>query len=115
MNVLRLRRLRNDAIKLVGTDQFAFPSVPLGENLGRRRTTEDTRMDQAWETDPRDVTRGTEDAFEIPNRFRAISESKLLERPRFKHISNNDAQQLTTVTLVLRAHSNLGETKVDGE
>lgn len=115
MNVLRLRRLRNDAIKLIGTDQFTFPSIPFGKNLGRRRTTEDTRMDEAWEADPGDVARGTEDAFEIPNRFRATLQSKLLARPRFRHISNNDAQQRTPITLVLRAHSNLDETKVGGE
>ena len=74
MDVLWLRRLCNEAIELVGTDQFAFPSVPLGENLGRRRTSKDTGVDQAWEADPGDVARGAEDAFEIPNRFCATLE-----------------------------------------
>lgn len=85
MNVLWLRRLCNDAIDLVGTDQFAFPSVPLGENLGRRRASENTGMDQAWEADAGDVARGAEYAFEIPNRFRAVVEITLSAKPRFKH------------------------------
>lgn len=84
MNILRLRRLCDDAIKLVGTDQFAFPSVPLGENLGGWRTSEDTGVDQAWEADAGDVARGAEDAFEIPNRFCAALEIKMSAKQRFE-------------------------------
>lgn len=112
MNVLWLRRLCNDTIELVGTDQFAFSSVPLGKNLGRRRTTEDTRMDQTWEADPGDVARGTEDAFKIPDRFRATLESRLSANPHFKHIFNSDAQQPSTVIFVLLNRSDRGKTKV---
>ena len=102
MNVLWLRGLCNDAIELVGTDQFAFPSVPLGEDLGRRRTSEDTGMDQAGETDAGDVARGAEDAFEIPNRFRAADEIELSAKPRFKQLSSwmmHDARPRSTTVL----------------
>lgn len=71
VDVLRLWGLRYDTVKLVRCDEFAFSAVPLGENFGGWCAPEDTRVDQACETNAGDVARGAEDAFEVPYSLRA--------------------------------------------
>ena len=55
MDVLWLRWLRNNALKGRSGDEFAFASVPFGENLWRRGAAENTRVDEAGEFDAGDV------------------------------------------------------------
>jgi hypothetical protein len=69
MHVLRLRWLSDDAGEGGCLDQLGFPPVPLGEDLMRRGTAEDSWVDEAGEADAWDVARGAKDAFEVPDGF----------------------------------------------
>lgn len=70
MSVGGQRRLRNHSISFrVGGNQFAFTAIPVRQNLRRRRTSQDTGMDQPGKSDMGDMTRRAEDAFKIPDRF----------------------------------------------
>jgi hypothetical protein len=50
-------------------DQFPFSLVPNIQNLLGWRATENTRMNEASESDSGDMARATEDALEVPNSF----------------------------------------------
>lgn len=69
VHVLRLGRLRDDAVEGVCTDELAFALVPEGEDVGGGGAAEDAGVDEAGEADVRDVPRGAEDAFEVPDGF----------------------------------------------
>ena len=71
VDVLGLGRLRDDAFEFGGADEVGFAAVPLGEDLGGGGTAEDAWVDEAGESEVRDVPRGAEDAFEVPDRFGA--------------------------------------------
>lgn len=71
VDVLRLRGLSDDAFQFCGGDEFGFAAVPFGEDFGGRGAAHDAGMDQAWETDVRQVSGGAEDALEVPDGFRA--------------------------------------------
>lgn len=53
-------------------DEFSFALVPFGEDLRGRRTTQNARVDEAGETDARDVAGRAEYTFEIPNGFGTV-------------------------------------------
>ena len=72
MDILRLRGLRDDALQLGGRDELGLAAVPLREDLGAGGATQDARVDEAGEADMREVARGAEDAFEVPDGFRAV-------------------------------------------
>jgi len=73
MNVLRLRRQGNLSIHVfAGGDELALTPIPFGENLGRRRAAKDTRVDDTSESNAGNMSRGAEDAFEVPDRFGAM-------------------------------------------
>jgi hypothetical protein len=67
MYTLRLRGLRDDAFEGSGVDEIGFSVVPGGKDLVGRSTTKNARMDQTGEADARNVSRGAEDAFEVPD------------------------------------------------
>jgi hypothetical protein len=75
VHILGLRRLGDNAAVRVraGFDELAFTLVPGSEDLGARCAAEDTRVDEACETDTGDVATGAEDAFEVPDGFCARS------------------------------------------
>lgn len=70
MDVLRLRRLGDDALELGRADELGFATVPLGQDFGGGRTAEDAWMDETGKSQVREVAGGAEDAFEVPDRFR---------------------------------------------
>ena len=72
VDVLRLRGLRDDALQLRGRDELGLAAVPLGQDLGAGGAAQDTRVNEAGEADVREVARGAEDAFEVPDGFRAV-------------------------------------------
>lgn len=72
MDILRLRRLGDNALQLGGRDELGLAAVPLREDLGAGGTAQDARVDEAGEADVREVARGAEDAFEVPDGFRAV-------------------------------------------
>lgn len=62
------RRLRDYSTRIgISRDQLAFPTVPFGQDLRRWRASEYTGMDQPGESYMWDMTRGAEDALEIPD------------------------------------------------
>jgi hypothetical protein len=68
-----LWRLCNGAVEMgVRGDKLALTSVPQVENFRRRRTPENTRVNEPCETDAGNVARTAEDAFEVPDRFRTV-------------------------------------------
>ena len=69
VDVGRVRGLGHDTVERASRDQFLFPLVPCCQHFMRRRAAQDARVDQAGESDVRNVTRGAEDAFEIPDGF----------------------------------------------
>ena len=69
MHGLRLGRLRDNAGQRGGGNQFCFTFVPLGEDLGGGCAAQNTWVDETSEADARDVSGGTEYAFEIPDCF----------------------------------------------
>lgn len=71
VDVLGLRGLRDDAFELGGADKVGFAAVPLREDLGGGSTAEDARVDLTRESEMRDMARGAEDAFEVPDGFGA--------------------------------------------
>ena len=80
MYALRLGRLCDHTLEGGGADELCLALVPLGQNLVRRSTAENARMNQASEPDARNVTRGAEDALEVPDSlcsFRVV----LIEKP----------------------------------
>ena len=48
---------------------MGFAAVPLGEYLGGWSTAEDAWMDETREPEMRDMARGTEYAFKVPDCF----------------------------------------------
>jgi hypothetical protein len=70
MCILRVRRLRNDAVEVrVRSNELALALVPCLEDLGGGRAAEDAGVDEACEADAGDVARRTEDAFKVPDGF----------------------------------------------
>lgn len=67
-----LRGLGHVPIQPVGRDQLGLAPVPRRQHLGRRGAAQDARVDQAGELDVRDVARGAEDAFKVPDGFCAV-------------------------------------------
>lgn len=65
-----LRRVRDDTV-FDGScvDEFLLATVPLCEELGGRHGAHDAGVDETREADAGDVSRGTEDAFKVPNGF----------------------------------------------
>lgn len=57
MDVLWLRRLGDDALKVGSGDELRFTAIPLSQDLGRRSTAKDARMNQARESDMRQMAR----------------------------------------------------------
>lgn len=57
VDVLWLRWLGDHAGERSGRDQLGLPLVPLGEDLGRWSTAEDSRVDEAGETNAGNVSR----------------------------------------------------------
>lgn len=55
VDILWLWWLGDHAGERRGRDQFGFPLVPLGEDLWRRCAAQDTRVDEAGETDAGNV------------------------------------------------------------
>ena len=70
VDVLGLGRLGDDALELGRADELGFAAVPLGEDFGGGGAAEDAGVDEAGESQVRDVAGGAEDAFKVPNRFR---------------------------------------------
>ena len=48
---------------------MGFAAVPLGEYLGGWSTAEDARVNETREAEMRDMARGTEYAFKVPDCF----------------------------------------------
>lgn len=71
VDVLGLRRLRDDTFEFGGANEVGFAAVPLSEDLGRWSTAEDARVDETGESEMRDMAGGAEDAFEVPDCFGA--------------------------------------------
>ncbi len=71
VDVLGLRRLRDDTFEFGGIDEVGFAAVPLGEDFGGGSTAEDARVDETRKSEMRDVAGGAEDAFEVPDCFGA--------------------------------------------
>jgi hypothetical protein len=70
VNVDGLGRLGDNAVhSATGGDKLAFAPVPFGEDFGRGCAAQDARVDQAGEADVRDVPRGAEDSFKVPDCF----------------------------------------------
>ena len=65
----RLGRLCDNAGQRGGGNQFCFTFIPLGEDLGGGCAAQNARVDETSEADARDVSGGTEYAFEIPDCF----------------------------------------------
>jgi hypothetical protein len=62
-----LRRLCNDALETSGFDEVGFSAIPLSKDFMRRGATENARVNEAGETDTRNVSRRAEDALEVPD------------------------------------------------
>ena len=69
MNIRCIRWLSDNSFESGRLYERSFSFVPLGQNLVGWSTTENTRMNQTSKTDVRNMPRGTEDAFEIPDRL----------------------------------------------
>lgn len=69
VDVLWLRRLRDDPFELGGADEVSFAAVPLREDLGGGGTAEDAWVDETWESEMGDMAGRAEDAFEVPDCF----------------------------------------------
>lgn len=72
MDVLWFRGRCDETIQGAGTDQFTFSAIPFSEDFCRRRTPQDARVNQAWESYMRNMARRAEYAFKVPDRFGAI-------------------------------------------
>ena len=71
VNGLRVRRQRYDALEMrVCRDELSLTLVPCRQYLRRRCTAQNAGMDEACETNARDVAGRAEDAFEVPDGLR---------------------------------------------
>jgi hypothetical protein len=71
VHVAWLWRFGDGAVEMgVRGDELALASVPQVEDFGRRRTSENTGVNEPCETNAGDVARAAEDAFEVPDGFR---------------------------------------------
>jgi len=67
VNILRQGWQGDFAIgQLVGGNEVALALVPVGQDLGRRCAANDTWVDEPCKFDVGDVSRGAENALEIP-------------------------------------------------
>ena len=70
MHALRLRRQRHIPTQMrTLANQLSLATIPLGQQRGRGRTAQDTRMNEARKAHAGDVARGAEDALEVPDGF----------------------------------------------
>lgn len=74
VNVLGLRRLRDDTFEFRGADEVGFAAIPLSEDLGRGCTADNARVYETGESEMRDMAGGAKDAFKIPDCFSANEE-----------------------------------------
>jgi hypothetical protein len=68
-----LRRLRNFSRQRRRGDEFALAPIPLGQHRSGGCTAKDAWVNQAREAHVRDMTRGAEDALEIPDRLCSVN------------------------------------------
>lgn len=71
MDILRLRRLGDDALEFGGADEFGLATVPFGQDFGAGGAAEDSWMDEAGEANTGYVPTGTEDTLKVPDSFGA--------------------------------------------
>ena len=67
MHALWLRRLSNDAFEASGTYEVGLSFIPFGKNFVRGSTPKNARVYQTGEADSRNVSRGAENPFEVPD------------------------------------------------
>lgn len=67
MGMRRVRGQSDDALQVRGFDEFGLALVPSCQDLRRRRASELTGMDNARESDVRDVAGRGVDSFKIPD------------------------------------------------
>lgn len=73
MSTFHLRGLRDVAVQPgIRRDQLRLAAVPLGQDLGGGRASQDARVDEAGEAHVRDMSRGAEDALKVPDGFGAV-------------------------------------------
>lgn len=77
MHALWFRRLRNDAFEASGAYEVGLSFIPFGKNFVRRSTPKNARVYQTGEADARNVSRGAENPFEVPDRLCPITNSQL--------------------------------------
>lgn len=60
------------AFKLGARDELPLALIPRGQDLGRRRTAQDARVDEPRELDVRDVPGRAVDSLKVPDCFRPV-------------------------------------------
>lgn len=71
VDIRRLGRVR-DGFASVGGNQLRFTAVPFSKDFRGGCGSHDAGVNETGEADARDVAGGTENAFEIPNRFGSL-------------------------------------------